>query len=176
MNGIRRWSRPLEASHSLVHSSNERCCRDFSSIPAFSASGGGASSEGKEYLDEAWALSGADEPDNRLGDVHTLVRVYTGMAIYHLAVGEYDEVMRYGLIGLSIADRSGYAPWTVHRLLPAMVEALLWKQDFALADHYCKRLRRDSERVGQRIGVLLAESGTRRVRCFGGRRNHCSIR
>ena len=120
--------------------------------------GRGRIGEGKKHLDEAWAISGAAHPENPLGDVHTLVRVYTGMAIYHLSTGDYDEVMRYGLIGLSIADRSGYAPWTVHRLLPAMIEALLWKQDFELADLYCNRLRRDSERVGQRVGILLADA------------------
>jgi DNA-binding CsgD family transcriptional regulator len=121
--------------------------------------GRGRIEEGKQHLDEAWTLSGAAHPDNRSGDVHTLVRVYAGMAIYHLTMGEYDEVMRCGLIGLSVADRSGYAPWSVHRLLPTMIEALFWKQDFALADFYCKRLRHDSERVGQRVGVLLAEAG-----------------
>jgi DNA-binding CsgD family transcriptional regulator len=121
--------------------------------------GRGRIEEGKRHLDEAWTLSGAAHPDTRLGDVHTLVRVYAGMAIYHLTIGEYDEVMRCGLIGLAVADRSGYAPWSVHRLLPTMIEALFWKQDFALADFYCKRLRHDSERVGQRIGVILAEAG-----------------
>ncbi len=121
--------------------------------------GRGRTDEGKQYLDEAWTLSGAARPDNRSGDVHTLVRVYAGMAIYHLTLGEYDEVMRCGLIGLAVADRSGYAPWSVHRLLPTMIEALLWKQDFALADFYCKRLRHDSERVGQRVGAVLAEAG-----------------
>jgi DNA-binding CsgD family transcriptional regulator len=121
--------------------------------------GRGELEEGKRYLDEAWTLSGAAYPDNRSGDVHTLVRVYAGMAIYHLAMREYDEVMRYGLIGLAVADRSGYAPWSVHRLLPTMIEALFWKQDFALADFYCERLRHDSERVGQRVGVVLAEAG-----------------
>jgi len=68
-------------------------------------------------------------------------------------------VMRCGLIGLSIADRAGYAPWTVQRLLPTMIEALLWKQDFAQTDFYCKRLRHDSEHVGHRVGTLLAEVG-----------------
>jgi len=121
--------------------------------------GRGRIDEGKQYLDEAWTLSGAAHPDNRSGDVHTLVRVYAGMAIYHLMVGEYDEVMRCGLIGLAVADRSGYAPWSVHRLLPTMIEALFWKQDFALADFYCKRLRHDSELVGQRVGAVLAEAG-----------------
>ena len=121
--------------------------------------GRGRIEEGKEYLDEAWTLSGAAHPDNRSGDVHTLVRAYAGMAIYHLSVQGYEEAMRFGLIGLSIADRSGYVPWTVHRLLPTMIEALLWKQDFALADFYCKRLRHDSERVGHRVGVLLADVG-----------------
>ncbi|MEP7064682.1 MAG: AAA family ATPase [Gemmatimonadota bacterium] len=121
--------------------------------------GRGLHEEGKRYLDEAWTLSGAAHPDLRSGDVHTLVRVYAGMAIYHLAIGEYDEVMRCGLIGLAVADRSGYAPWSVHRLLPTMIEALFWKRDFALADFYCKRLRRDSELVGQRVGAVLAEAG-----------------
>lgn len=121
--------------------------------------GRGRIEEGKRHLDEAWTLSGAAYPDKRSGDVHTLVRVYAGMAIYHLTVGEYDEVMRCGLIGLSIADRAGYAPWTVQRLLPTMIEALLWKQDFAQTDFYCKRLRHDSEHVGHRVGTLLAEVG-----------------
>jgi DNA-binding CsgD family transcriptional regulator len=121
--------------------------------------GRGRIEEGKRHLDEAWMLSGAAHPDNRSGDVHTLVRVYAGMAIYHLTIGEYDEVMRCGLIGLAVADRSGYAPWSVHRLLPTMIEALFWKRDFAQVDFYCKRLRHDSERVGQRIGVVLAEAG-----------------
>lgn len=121
--------------------------------------GRGSIAEAKQYLDEAWALSGAAHPDNRSGDVHTLVRAYAGMAIYHLTVRDYDEVMRCGLIGLSIADRAGYAPWTVQRLLPTMIEALLWKQDFAQADLYCERLRRDSEHVGHRVGMLLAEVG-----------------
>jgi DNA-binding CsgD family transcriptional regulator len=121
--------------------------------------GRGRIAEGKAHLDEAWALSGAANPDDRSGDVHTLVRAYAGMAIYHLTIRDYDEAMRCGLIGLSIADRSGYAPWTVQRLLPTMIEALLWKQDLAAADFYCKRLRHDSERVGHRVGVLLAEVG-----------------
>jgi DNA-binding CsgD family transcriptional regulator len=121
--------------------------------------GRGRLEDGKRHLDEAWTLSGAARPDNRFGDVHTLVRVYAGMAIYHLTIGEYDEVMRFGLIGLAVADRSGYAPWSVHRLLPTMIEALLWKQDFAQVEVYCTRLRRDSERVGQRIGVILADAG-----------------
>ena len=121
--------------------------------------GRGRIEEGKRHLDEAWTLSGAAYPDKRSGDVHTLVRVYAGMAIYHLTKREYDEVMRCGLIGLSIADRAGYAPWTVQRLVPTMIEALLWKQDFAQADFYCKRLRHDSERVGHGVGILLAEVG-----------------
>ena len=121
--------------------------------------GRGRIAEGRGFLDEAWALSGAAHPDARSGNVHTLVRVYAGMSIYHLTVGDYDEAMRCGLIGLSVADRSGFAAWSVHRLLPTMIEALLWKQDFALADHYCKRLRLESEKVGHRVGVLLAEVG-----------------
>jgi DNA-binding CsgD family transcriptional regulator len=119
--------------------------------------GRGRIAEGKRFLDEAWTLSGAAQPDARSGDVHTLVRVYAGMAIYYLTIQDYDESMRCGLIGLSIADRSGFAPWSVHRLLPTMIEALLWKQDFALADFYSKRLRHDSERMGHGVGVLLAE-------------------
>ncbi|HEY7860366.1 MAG TPA: AAA family ATPase [Gemmatimonadaceae bacterium] len=121
--------------------------------------GRGRIEEGKQYLDEAWELAGAANPNDRLADVHTLMRAYSGMAIYNLTVREYDEVIRYGSIGLSIADRSGYAPWAVHRLLPTMIEALMWKQDFALAEFYCARLRRDSERIGHRLGIYLAEVG-----------------
>ncbi|MBK5188117.1 MAG: AAA family ATPase, partial [Gemmatimonadaceae bacterium] len=123
------------------------------------ALGRGRIADGKQHLDEAWELSGASHPDERSDDVHTLVRVYTGMAIYHLTLREHDEVIRCGSIGLSIADRSGYAAWAVHRLLPTMIEALMWKQDFALADFYGKRLQRESERVGHRVGLLFAEVG-----------------
>ncbi|MEO6210296.1 MAG: AAA family ATPase [Gemmatimonadaceae bacterium] len=124
------------------------------------ALGQGRVEMGKQYLDEAWELSGAANPDERKDDVHTLMRVYTGMAIYHLTMREHDKVIQCGAIGLSLADRSGYAAWAVHRLLPTMLEALMWKQDFELADFYCNRLLRESERVGHRVGLLFAEVGS----------------
>ena len=119
----------------------------------------GQFTHGKQLLDDAWTLAGAAAPDDGRRDIHTLMRAYTGMTIYHLMTGAYDEAIRVGDEGLGIVDRSGYAVWAIHRLLPSIIEALLWKREHDVAERYIRRLRRDSERVGQRLGLILADVG-----------------
>ena len=117
----------------------------------------GQFAEGKRLLDEAWTLAGAASRGDGRRDVHTLMRAYTGMTIYQLMSGSYDEAIRIGNEGLSIVDQSGYAVWAIHRLLPSIIEAALWKREHDVAARYVSRLRRDSERVGQRLGLILAD-------------------
>jgi len=117
----------------------------------------GQFADGKRLLDEAWTLAGAASRDDGRRDVHTLMRAYTGMTIYHLMSGAYDEAIRIGNEGLNVVDRSGYAVWAIHRLLPSVIEAALWKREHDVAARYVLRLRRDSERVGQRLGLILAD-------------------
>jgi DNA-binding CsgD family transcriptional regulator len=108
----------------------------------------------KQYLDEAWTLSGAHAGhlDGPM-DVHTRVPVHTGLAQYHLATGDFERAIEVGEAGLAIADRTGYVAWAIHRLLPALIEAALKRQDVELARRYGERLRRDATRTGHRLGI-----------------------
>lgn len=112
----------------------------------------------KRYLDEAWTLAGAPGQADRPLDVHTVVPVHTGLAAYHLEQREYRRAIRIAEAGLAIADRSGYVVWAIHRLLPVVAEASMWIQDWDRAERYGERLRRDSQRLGQRLGLAWADA------------------
>jgi DNA-binding CsgD family transcriptional regulator len=108
----------------------------------------------KQYLDEAWTLNGAGGA-RRGGpmDVHTHVPLYMGLAQYYLATGDFQRALETGEAGLAVADRTGYVAWAIHRLLPALIEAALKRQDVELARRYGERLRRDATRTGHRLGI-----------------------
>jgi predicted ATPase/DNA-binding CsgD family transcriptional regulator len=112
----------------------------------------------KRYLDEAWALAGADGPADRPLDVHTVVPGHTGFAAYHLELREYRQAIKVGEAGLAIADRPGYVVWAIHRLLPIIAEAAMWLQDWDRAERIGARMRRDSQRLGQRLGLAWADA------------------
>ena len=112
----------------------------------------------KKYFDEAWALSGAGEAVGRPFDVHTVVPAHTGMASYYLAIQDYRKAIRIGEQGLAIADRTGDVVWAIHRLLPAIGEAALWLADFPRAERMGERIRRESERFGQKLGLAWADA------------------
>ncbi|HET7456923.1 MAG TPA: AAA family ATPase [Gemmatimonadaceae bacterium] len=123
--------------------------------------GRGEFERAKAYLDEAWTLSGAGTDASaakRPLDVHQIVPVHAGLTTYYVATGEYRKAIDVGVAGLAIADRSGYVAWAVHRLLPMIIEAALWLQDFHVAGRYRERLRRDSQRLGHRLGLAWADT------------------
>lgn len=107
------------------------------------------------YLEEAWTLSGAGEEG--LADVHTVVPAHMGIAAYHLARKDYMRAMEVGEAGLAIADRSGYVAWAIYRLLPLIGEAAVWLRDLDLVERVGSRLRRDSERIGHKLGLAWAD-------------------
>ena len=120
--------------------------------------GRGESRRAKAYIDEAWELSGAGRsPDQRM-DVHAVVPAHIGLAAYHLTTRDFASAIQVGERGLAIADRTGHIAWTTHRLMPIIAEAALWERDFERAERMSLRLRRDSTRLGQRLGLAWADA------------------
>jgi DNA-binding NarL/FixJ family response regulator len=116
-------------------------------------------------LDEAWEVSGAASHNDNTGkathrayNIHTVVPAHTGLAAYHLTNGDWDEAIRIAERGLAIADRSGYAVWAVHRLLPVLAEAHLQRNDLDRARVVGARLRADAERLGNTLGIAWADT------------------
>jgi DNA-binding CsgD family transcriptional regulator len=112
---------------------------------------------GEAYAREAWELSGAGR-EGGTGDVHVVVPAHVGLAAYHMTVGEFDRAVALGHAGLEIADRSGYAVWSIHRLLPLLAEAYVWKGDLEGAALVGRRLRAASERIGHTLGLAWADA------------------
>jgi predicted ATPase/DNA-binding CsgD family transcriptional regulator len=110
----------------------------------------------KALFEESWTLSGAANIDHGGVDVHTAVPAHTGMAAYALATGERLKAIALGEAGVALADRSGYVAWSIHRLIPIIIEAALYRQDFERAQRYGERLRRDSEQMGHALGIAWA--------------------
>jgi DNA-binding CsgD family transcriptional regulator len=112
----------------------------------------------KRYVDEAWRLSGADDL-TRVADVHSVVPAHIGLATYHTALSEWDEAIRIGKRGLEIVDRTGYTAWAVHRLLPNLAEAQLFKHDVPAARGTIERLRRDANALDHPLGIAWVDAG-----------------
>jgi predicted ATPase/DNA-binding CsgD family transcriptional regulator len=110
----------------------------------------------KALFEESWTLSGAAEAERGSVDVHSVVPAHTGMAAYALATGDRQRAIALGEAGVRLADQSGYVTWAVHRLVPIIIEASLWLQDFERAAQYGERLRRDSARIGHKLGMAWA--------------------
>jgi DNA-binding CsgD family transcriptional regulator len=120
--------------------------------------GRGEMERAKAYIDEAWELSGAARGAERPRDVHSVVPAHIGLAAYHLFTGNFAEAIRVGEAGLKIADDAGAVVWAVHRLLPILAESALEARDLRRAEKIGARLRRDSERLGQRAGLAWADA------------------
>jgi tetratricopeptide (TPR) repeat protein len=133
--------------------------------------GRGNVERGKACVDEAWELSGAGRESPRRaagGDVHSIVPAHTGRAAYHLTMQDYPQAIRVGERGLEIADASGYVVWAVHRLMPVTAEAALWSSDHERAQRIGKRLRRDSLRLENRLGLAWADASDALVELLQG--------
>jgi DNA-binding CsgD family transcriptional regulator len=114
---------------------------------------------GQAYVDEAWELSGAAQAAvGQPVDVHSVVPAHIGCAVSHLVRGEFREAIAVGEAGLEIADRSGYVVWAIHRLLPTIAESYVQSFDAEGARRVGTRLRRDSERLGHRLGLAWADA------------------
>ncbi len=117
----------------------------------------------RTLFDEAWRLSRADKfsdvadlPARDVGNVHNIILAHTGMAAYHLALGEWGRAVIFGSRGLALADRFGYVVWAIHRLLPIIAEASLFLQAFDRVEAIGDRLRSQSGALGHRLGLAWA--------------------
>ena len=128
--------------------------------------GRGAVDTAKSLFEESWSLSNAANAADHSVDVHTAVPAHTGMAAHALATGDWERAITLGEAGIALADRAGYVAWSIHRLLPIIIEAALWLQYFPRAERYGARLRRDAEQLGHRLGLAWATASDALVARF----------
>ncbi len=117
----------------------------------------------RALFEEAWRITGAerafvgdDDSGIELDNVHNVILAHTGMSSYWLARGAWTHAVTYGDRGLALADRFGYVAWAIHRLIPLILEAGLWMQNFDRVEQLAKRLRTQSEALGHRLGLAWA--------------------
>lgn len=113
----------------------------------------------RQLLDEAWELGVAQAARGRPIELHSQVAVYAGLASFHLATGDFARAVEIGEQGLAIADRAGYVVWATYRLIPVTAEAAFWKREVAKGKALCDRLHEESERLGNRAGLIWAAAG-----------------
>src|SRR5262249_55728933 len=130
--------------------------------------GRGDLERGKACVNEAWELSASSDPSTSARDVFSVVPAHIGRAAFHLAMGQYADSIRVGEHGLRIADRSGHVVWAIHRLMPVIAEASLWANDLERARSIGERMRRQSEALGQRLGLAWADACDALVELFNG--------
>ena len=116
-----------------------------------------AAEQARQYLEEAWTLSGAGA-EGTVRDVHAIVPAYIGVASRHIALGELDDAVRVAEAGLAIVDRTGYRTWAGHRLLPVLAEAHLIRRDLAGARAVGARLRQEAQAMDDPLAHAWADA------------------
>lgn len=119
----------------------------------------------RALFEEAWRLSDAERAVEGLGrsgaelaNVHNAILAHTGMGHYWLARGAWQRALTYGERGLAIADRYGYIAWAIHRLIPLILEAGLWLQQYDRVAELAERLRTQSAAFDHRLGLAWAKA------------------
>jgi DNA-binding CsgD family transcriptional regulator len=125
---------------------------------------------GKACVDEAWQLAHGDDVSSPR-DVFAIVPAHIGRAAYALAAGENVKAIHVGQTGLTIADRSGNVVWAIHRLMPIIAEASLWAADMSRANAIAKRMRQESQALGQQLGLAWADACDALVELLSGDRD-----
>jgi DNA-binding CsgD family transcriptional regulator/tetratricopeptide (TPR) repeat protein len=114
---------------------------------------------GREHMEEAWRLSGADSIGTGVHvNIHAVVPAHVSRASWHLARREFQRALQVAEAGIAIVDKSGYTAWAIHRLVPIAGEAALYLRDFDRATMYGSRLREDSMRLGHTLGLAWADA------------------
>lgn len=111
----------------------------------------------RAYVDEAWDISRADQP-GEVRDVHSAIIAHIGRATLHRTLWQFEQAIEAGHAGLAIVDRTGYTAWSVHRLLPTILEARLSLYDLDGARPEVARLRRDAELLEHQLGLAWADA------------------
>jgi len=111
----------------------------------------------EELVAEAGEIARLHDEQHSL-DVHQVVPTYIGLALYRLALGDYDEAIAAAEKGLEIAEGTGYILWAIHLLLPVLGEACLWAGKIDRAEEVGRRMRAHSERIDHRLGLAWADA------------------
>jgi DNA-binding CsgD family transcriptional regulator len=110
----------------------------------------------RPLVDEAWEVSGAGGKGTP--NVHAEIPAYIGMGYLALAEGDTDEAIRIGRAALEIADQVGYGLWAIHRLVPLLAEAYLWKGDLEGAREMGERLQAGSSGIQHKLGLAWGQT------------------
>lgn len=105
-------------------------------------------------VDEAWEVSGAALADaDRPFEVHGILPAFVARTRLLHARGAHREALALGERALTLADRTGYIAWAVHRLLPTMAMVALELQDHATLRRLRDRLASDASRLSHAVGT-----------------------
>ncbi len=110
----------------------------------------------RPLVQEAWDVSGAG--GDGAPNVHSEIPAYIGKGYLALTEGDTDEAIRIGRAALEIADKVGYGLWAIHRLVPLLAEAYLWKGDLDGAREMGERLESGSSPIQHKLGLAWGES------------------
>jgi DNA-binding CsgD family transcriptional regulator len=119
--------------------------------------GRGDIARAEAYVNEAWEVSGASSNAPQV-DIHTVLPAHIGRAALLVATQQFEEAIAVCERGVEIADRTGYAFWAMHRLLPILAEARCHLRDVPGALAVERRIRDEAERLGHRVGIAWADT------------------
>jgi DNA-binding CsgD family transcriptional regulator len=110
----------------------------------------------RPLVEEAWEVSGAG--GEGAPNVHAEIPAYIGKGYLALTEGDTEEAIRIGRAALEIADKVGYGLWAIHRLVPLLAEAYLWKGDLEGAREMGERLESGSSPIQHKLGLAWGET------------------
>lgn len=86
--------------------------------------------EAQRLVDEAWTVSGAATVDlQQPFEVHGVLPAYVARVMWLGAIGEHERAIELGRLAVATAERTGYVAWAVYRLLPAIAESAMARED-----------------------------------------------
>jgi DNA-binding CsgD family transcriptional regulator/Tfp pilus assembly protein PilF len=110
----------------------------------------------RPLVEEAWEVARAGTPGT--ANVHAEIPAYIGRGYLALREEKWDEAIRIGKEALEIADEVGYGLWAIHRLVPLLGEAYLFKGDLEGAREVAQRLKSGSSPIQHKLGLAWGRS------------------
>lgn len=111
----------------------------------------------RDLVERAWRHASPERPD-RPGHIHAVVPAYIGRLALDMAEGRYEEAIETGEEGLTVADRSGYVIWVLHRLLPLLGESYIRAGDIDSGVRIGERLRDVGRKADHKLGLAWAQA------------------
>jgi len=113
----------------------------------------GELAEAQRLVDEAWVVSGAATVDlQQPFEVHGVLPAYVARVMWLGAIGEHERAIELGRVAVATAERTGYVAWAVYRLLPAIAESAMAREDCDALNAVRSRLVSASAMLAHNIG------------------------